>query len=164
MPSNVACIRRSRRGEKGKLMNDIIWVINPGNDKLESVSARMRRFGSTILEAKNIDFHFEGDEILENISLPMNVRRNIYLVFKELINNAAKHSACTFVKVHFRQDQKQIRLSIEDNGKGFELSKSHDGNGMKNIQSRCREIGAKLDIYSHGRIFRIMKRLFNCFQ
>ncbi|MBK9540992.1 MAG: hypothetical protein IPO49_01615 [Bacteroidetes bacterium] len=127
-------------------MNDIIWVINPGNDKLESVSARMRRFGSTILEAKNIDFHFEGDEILENISLPMNVRRNIYLVFKELINNAAKHSACTFVKVHFRQDQKQIRLSIEDNGKGFELSKSHDGNGMKNIQSRCREIGAKLDI------------------
>ncbi|HRH66167.1 MAG TPA: triple tyrosine motif-containing protein [Bacteroidia bacterium] len=129
-------------------MNDIIWVINPGNDKLESVNARMRRFGSTILEAKNIVFEFEGDDELEKIQLPMNVRRNLYLVFKELVNNAAKHSQCTRLKVSFRRENSGINLCIEDNGKGFDTAAFHDGNGIKNIQSRCREIGGRLDFTS----------------
>ena len=73
-------------------MADIVWTINPENDQFEKIILRMRSFAYELLGAKNIDFEFIADEEVTKMKLPMDVRKNLYLIFKEATNNMVKYS------------------------------------------------------------------------
>ena len=81
-------------------MDDIVWTINPENDSFEKVIIRMRSFAYQMLKAKKVDFTFDVDEHLNSLTLPMQVRKNFYLIFKEAITNLVKHSE-VHIKSHF---------------------------------------------------------------
>lgn len=127
-------------------MSDMVWSINPDNDSLQKMLAKMKEFSAEILEPKNMGYRFQGDETLNGMVLDVAKRKNIFLIFKESINNAAKYSECTFVDIHFAQTPRDLLLTIHDNGRGFDPVKAHNGNGLKNMRDRAREINANFDL------------------
>lgn len=129
-------------------MNDIVWAINPANDKFEKIADRIRNFAMPLLSAKNIQFNLETDAGLNHVSLNMQQRKNLYLIFKEALNNAAKYAECSTVMVNISRENNHIRLDIIDNGKGFIEKEIIPGNGLINIRHRAKEIKADILIRS----------------
>ena len=129
-------------------MADIVWTINPENDNFEKIILRMRSFAYEMLGAKKIDFEFIADEHVGNTKLLMEVRKNLYLVFKEAVNNMVKYSNAEKAFFSIKGDKQSLSMLIQDNGKGFDLDQANEGNGLKNMKKRAQEIGAKLLIDS----------------
>lgn len=132
-------------------MNDIVWVINPANDKFEEIEDRMRNFASTILSARNIQLNFNSSADIKHIPLGMQQRKNLYLIFKEAVNNASKYAACTKLNVNISLEDHHIRMDVMDNGKGFisgNLEINGSGNGLNNMQARAAEVNGKIMIHS----------------
>lgn len=129
-------------------MSDIVWSINPQRDHLSDLAYRMRRFASDVFTARDIDFDFTPPEPGVDIALPAEVRRQIFLISKECVHNAVRHSACTRVEMIFRADRGQIVLRIEDNGLGFVPAEKGHSQGLASIGQRARELGARLQLSS----------------
>ena len=108
----------------------------------------MKEFSAEILEPKNMSYQFQGEETLNGAVLDVAKRKNIFLIFKESINNAAKYSEGSFVDIHFSQIANDLLLTISDNGKGFDHTKVQNGNGLKNMKARAIEINAQLNLES----------------
>lgn len=129
-------------------MQDIIWSIQTKHDSLEDVVTRMREFGLKMAEAKQIDFRMQVSDTFHSTKFHVEHRRNLYLIFKESINNAVKYAECTRLQVELEVSGKVLRLTIEDNGKGFDPAIIRQGNGLQNLYKRASEIKGKLAIYS----------------
>jgi ligand-binding sensor domain-containing protein/two-component sensor histidine kinase len=129
-------------------MSDIVWMINPKNDSFDKIIFRMRSLTHDMLKTKKIECQFKYDETLNDVSLPMGIRRNIYLIFKEALNNMIKYSNATKASIKMLHENKNMILIISDNGIGFDRSLSHNGNGLVNMAQRAEEIGAKINIES----------------
>jgi ligand-binding sensor domain-containing protein/two-component sensor histidine kinase len=135
-------------GQAMDLMSDIVWSINPGNDKLEMIIIRMRQYASEILEAAGIDFVIEMNEADKNILLPLEIRKDFFLIFKEAINNLAKYSRATKAIIRLKFTHHVIHLYIEDNGVGFDPDQVHSGNGLKNMKSRAMQMKSHMILSS----------------
>lgn len=136
-------------------MNDIVWTTKTNNDTLAQLVNRMRAFAASTTEAKDIKLQFGVQGRVEHVNIDMESRKNIYLLFKEALNNAIKHSECSVIQVAIKADSKRMELMIKDNGKGFNTSsgwsentETMGGNGMGNMQSRAGKIGAEFVIDS----------------
>lgn len=138
-------------------MNDIVWAIKPDSDGLEDLIFRMQEFALRILEAKGIDVRFEkaDESVLARLRLPMDVRRNLYLIFKEIVANVVKHASCSSVviRVHLLPNPKlrtaqMLTIVVRDNGVGFDAASTARGNGLKNMRQRATAIGATVSVES----------------
>ena len=129
-------------------MSDIVWTINPENDSFEKIIIRMRSFAHQLLKAKKVEYTFEVDEKLNSIALPMQVRKNFYLVFKEAITNVVKYSEASRVSILLYEKNKIVMLRIRDNGRGIPVNAQTLGNGLMNMTRRAKEISAELNIIS----------------
>ncbi len=128
-------------------MGDIVWMIKPGVGEENSLKQRMERFVYEICEPKNITADIQLGK-LENIKFTMQQRKNLYLIFKEAVNNAVKYSETEKMEISITEQQKQYILIIKDYGKGFNSSLIAKGNGLDNMQHRAKDLGGKLDIVS----------------
>lgn len=130
-------------------MSDIVWSVDPERDTLEELLARMREFGAAVLEPKGIDLRFEAHGDLEG-TLPPALKSNLYLIYKEAVNNAAKHAHATEVAVSFIHADNRLRMTITDNGKalatGDGAGSPGGGNGLRNMSMRALEMKADLKI------------------
>jgi signal transduction histidine kinase len=139
-------------------MNDIVWSIKPENDGLEQTILRMEDYAVEMLEDNGIDLHVQIPEQLKKLKLPMTVRRNLFLLFKEAIGNILKHAVATHVDVlisatEARKRHQYLRLVIADNGKGFDAALHTRGNGLNNMETRARYLGGTMTVSSsrgHG--------------
>ena len=132
-------------------MQDIIWAMKTDHDQLEDLAAHMMEFGLRLLEARNIHFKSQISEGFSGKQLLPEVRRNIYLIFKEAVNNIAKYSDANEVKLVFTLQKGLLLMKITDNGKGFDMESMQvegTGNGLKNMRRRAEEIGGHLEIHS----------------
>ena len=129
-------------------MSDIVWAINPQRDHLADLVHRMRRFAADTLTARNVEFKMELPDIAEDLKLEGNLRREVFLIFKEALNNAVRHSGCTRADIALRVEKDKLRLQLRDNGKGFDLSRVGDGHGLTSMSSRASGIGARFGITS----------------
>jgi len=127
-------------------MSDIVWAIRSDNDKIENMMVRMREYLAETLEAKNIAIRFEAAEELLGYSFSMQQRKDIFLIFKEAVNNAAKYAGCTLMEVSFRLCDGRILLEIKDNGVGFEPDKLRSGNGLNNMRTRSASLSGECRI------------------
>jgi two-component system sensor histidine kinase UhpB len=141
-------------------MSDIVWAVNPKNDRFENVLQRMNQFAAEILDAKNIELEFNSAASLSNLKIAMKQRKNLYLFFKEVINNAAKYSDAKKVTVNIDQKDHQVELNIRDDGKGFDVAKLSGGNGMSTLKKRAGELYADFKIHSLLREGTSVKLLF----
>ncbi|HUR30376.1 MAG TPA: tetratricopeptide repeat protein, partial [Saprospiraceae bacterium] len=129
-------------------MTDIVWTINPENDQFEKIIMRMRTFAYELLGAKQIEYEFMIDEGASIIKLPMQARKNLYLIFKEATNNMVKYADADKAMFSIKGNKDKLTMLIRDNGKGFDTTNGFSGNGLKNMQRRASEIGAQLWIDS----------------
>lgn len=128
-------------------MSDIVWAINPKYDEIRNLLSRIRSFTTELCVANTIQPEFIWDENA-SADIPMEKRRNIYLIFKEAVNNAVKYAACKKITIRFVQNNRLLEMIISDDGIGFLLEGVMGGSGLKNMKTRAREIGAELILHS----------------
>ena len=149
-------------------MSDIVWAVNTKNDRFEQVLHRMRAFAVEILEPKDVLVHFNVSPQLSQLVLDMQQRKNLYLVFKEVIHNSAKYAQCENVWVTLAYIHGQLIMRVRDDGVGFNVDPTYHntqsrinsefksgmgGNGIQNMHQRALELKGKLGINSspgHG--------------
>lgn len=129
-------------------MSDIVWAIRPDNDRLENLVIRMREYLGHTAEPQNLLVEFYADEKAFKESLSMTQRQNIFLIYKEAVNNAIKYSQCKKISVFLGKENNQIKLLVEDDGLGFDPGKATSSNGLKNMEERAKEVRGSLNIYS----------------
>lgn len=131
-------------------MSEMVWLINPKNDSMEKLFDRIRTYATHVLPAKDILFSFNDEVSLNPLILSIEERKNIYLIFKEAINNAAKYSECSEVNLIVQKNKSTVDFILSDNGNGFDKSKVQFGNGLKNMQQRADEINGKFSTESNS--------------
>ncbi len=130
-------------------ISEIIWALNPKNDKLDNLAAYLREYAYEFLEGTNINCHFDFMENYPPLNLSAEFRRNIFLVIKESLNNVVKHSSANAVNMQLIYNEPDLLINIKDNGKGFSEDKmSKFGNGLNNMARRIEEIGGKFNVVS----------------
>lgn len=131
-------------------MSDIVWAINPNRDRLSDLTQRMRRFSSDIFTARNIEFQFRAPGADQDMKLGVDLRREVYLIFKESVNNMVRHSGCTHAEVEFQNLGGWLVLKLSDNGKGFDCARTNGGQGLASMRQRAQNLGGKLELISHN--------------
>jgi signal transduction histidine kinase len=129
-------------------MSDIVWSINPKNDNVESIVFRMKSHAAEVFGPLDIQVEYKIDPESENVQPTMIARRNIYLIFKEAINNIAKYSKASSVSVVLRLEGGSLLLSITDDGVGFDASNHKPGNGLSSMRRRAESLHGHLFVYS----------------
>jgi signal transduction histidine kinase len=130
-------------------MSDIVWAIHPKNDAFHKVIDRIRFFAAELLSNKNIVLNFYSDEGLASIKLSMEIRKNVYLICKEAINNAYKYANASNFSLSFKKVNNKLIIQIIDDGIGFDISNiNSNGNGVTNMKTRAKEINAVIEINS----------------
>lgn len=142
-------------------MSDIVWAINPDNDSIERMISKLHSYAASLTSAKNIQLDFKIDENIRKKSLDMNLRKNIYMLSKEAINNAVKYSACKKIGLLLTVGSRAGVLRIEDDGVGFNKDDNQNGNGLRNMQIRAEEVSGELSIVSQPGKGTAIELIFN---
>jgi len=129
-------------------LDDIVWSINTLNDSYEQIVARMRRYTGEVFDGANIAYHIHFDERIAQKKLGMEKRKDIYLVFKEAVNNIYKHSSASAVEINLQTGQNYFQMIISDNGKGFDHTIPTARNGMKNMKMRVAKWKGSISVSS----------------
>lgn len=124
-------------GEVQESMSDIIWSVNPENDRWETLLPKFRRYTSDLCESKGIRYEINIPQTYPAKFIQMERRRHLWLILKEMVTNAVKHAGCAALKINIEFVNRHIYLHVSDNGCGFDPHKGNDGNGLKNIQKRA---------------------------
>jgi signal transduction histidine kinase len=123
--------------ESVELMQDTVWAIQAKNDNFQKFMDKMRGFATEVLAAKGISLSFDNQVDSKKNLLTMEQRKNAYLMYKEAINNIAKHSKASKAIVRIWQEENQICIKVEDNGCGFDTKNIYEGNGLQNFETRA---------------------------
>ena len=143
----LASIARIARESVGS-MSDIVWAINPHRESLLDLTRRMRQHAEEVFTLREIGLRFNATPAPDAVKLGMDVRRDLLLVFKEAVNNAARHSQCTLVEIDLHQHDSRLILTVADNGKGFDASADSEGQGLLSMRRRADRLKGTLDINS----------------
>jgi ligand-binding sensor domain-containing protein/two-component sensor histidine kinase len=140
--SSIARISR----ESVASMADIVWAIDPRRDTHQDLIRRMRQFAIEMLGAAGAIVRMEvtGDEQPQRLG--PDFRRQVFLIFKEAVNNAARHSGCSTAVIEVRMERRGLILRIEDNGTGFDLAIDREGHGLASMQRRAENLGGQLEV------------------
>ena len=141
-------IQRIQKVAKGssQAMRDIVWLTNPFTDNIKDLVSKMNEVANDMLG--NINWEFDFPPKLKEIKLIPEVKRNIFFIYKESLNNIYRHANAKLVKISLEVSNDKMFLRIKDNGKGFNTSTAFSGNGLKNLRSRAKEINAELNVES----------------
>ena len=127
-------------------MRDIIWFINPDNDDLDKLIAKMRTTANMMLES--LAFKFKVNETSNQPDTDLNFRRNLFLLYKECLQNIIKHAQAKNVSICISLDDNSLQLKITDNGVGFDPEGIYSGSGLKNLRQRAEMLRGNLMIES----------------
>ncbi|CAN5116097.1 hypothetical protein BH11BAC5_BH11BAC5_16070 [soil metagenome] len=126
----------------------IAWATNPQHDTFKSFKDQVNKYASANCYAKNIELKAVYNGVNENMIMPGDIRQNLFLIFKEAVNNIIKYAAASQCNLNIEVNHHQFCFTIADNGKGNNGTVEGNGNGWKNMQKRSEEINGKLTIES----------------
>jgi signal transduction histidine kinase/ligand-binding sensor domain-containing protein len=140
--------------ELTRAMDEIVWAVNPQHDTLDSLVAYLGRFAQTFLSTAGIRCRLDVPLNVPAWALTAEIRHNVFLAFKEALNNVVKHACASEVHISLELTSGGFMLVVADNGRGFEWdprkgqtvtaadgSRSAAGNGLVNMQKRLEEVG-----------------------
>ena len=132
-------------------MSDVIWSIDSRKDRVNELIKRMQEHANEILSPIDISYELKVDRLDLQQKLPVTLRQNLYFIYKEAINNVAKHSGASKVTTILKNDGNQFVMSIQDNGNGIRNGISSNslkktGQGLSNLKMRAYRIDAILEI------------------
>lgn len=150
--SPLSAIARISR-ESAASMSDIVWAINPRRDRLLDLVRRMRQHAEELFALRDIDLSFDVADAEQHLGVGIDVRRDLLLIFKEAVNNVARHSGCTRVEIRLNVEGPWLNLLIRDDGAGFDPSVESNGEGLSSMRLRAEKLGGSLNVESrpgHG--------------
>ena len=128
-------------------LRDIVWAIDPEGDRLEDVVARMKDVTADLLREVEVTFRSTPTpEFTHRIT--MSERRDLLLLFKELLHNIARHARASTVRIDLAARQGQLELVVADDGQGFDPQVVRTGTGLKSIRDRAERLGGSFEIAS----------------
>lgn len=130
-------------------LGELVFVINPHSDRFSEVQTYFREKGREFLEEARMSSRFELPPAENDPVIPPQIKRHLYMLYRECLNNIVKHANADRVNVIFRLEDHQFFLEITDNGMGFDPEHARkSGNGLKSMRARSEKIGAKITIES----------------
>lgn len=132
--------------ELGNKVRDIVWTLNAENDSLENLILYTHKYGHQLFEETPVSFHLKMPDEIPAIQVNGTIRRHLFLLVKEALNNILKHADASEAFCSFDAGQDQLSLTISDNGKGFRTSDPSGGNGLANMKRRARLLGGQITI------------------
>jgi signal transduction histidine kinase len=127
-------------------MSDVVWSINPARDRMSDLVHRMRRFAVDLFSDADAVLRLDLPDDHADGRLDPEARREVYLVFKEALRNAARHSGAKEVEVSLHRDEIGLLLAVRDDGVGMESAGRSGGSGLENMRRRAAGIGGTLEI------------------
>ena len=135
----------SNADELVQKMNELIWAMNEKNDTLEDLLFYTRAYAAEYAEENNLNLNIHLPQIIPDVVINGEVRRNVFLTVKECLHNIVKH-ACAKNTVLNIQANENLLINIKDDGIGFSEITRNDGNGLRNMQKRIQSIGGHFGI------------------
>jgi signal transduction histidine kinase len=129
-------------------MGDIVWMMNPKYDEGGNLREKLEQYILRVKEIAPFEIHFNSPEGIDNIKFTMELRKSIFLIFYDAINNALKYSQATELNISLTMVDKNIQLIIEDNGKGFDKATVIAGNGLETMALRTQDCKGNFNIWS----------------
>jgi ligand-binding sensor domain-containing protein/signal transduction histidine kinase len=126
-------------------MGDIVWAIDPRRDTYQDLIRRMRQFAIEMLGAK-VRFMASGEDQTRPVG--PNFRRQVFLIFKEAVHNAARHANCSQVEIEIKLERNGIALTVQDNGTGFDTGSDSDGHGLASMRTRAKNLSGTVEVLS----------------
>src|SRR5262249_32526086 len=118
-------------------LTDMVWSINPKNDRFSDLLSRVRHFAGEFLAARDIELQFRVSEGGGDTRIGAEARRQLLLTAKEALNNLARHSGASEARIEFAVNASDVVLRVSDNGKGFHAATVAHGNGLLNMSRRA---------------------------
>ena len=130
-------------------MGEIVWAMNSTNNSLLTLLSYLREYAGNVMDEANIHLEFNAPAEINDMELQSIIRRNVFLVVKEALNNILKYAEAKKVIITFRKENKTGSIRIADNGRGFNKDNTRKfGNGLKNMNARMEAIGGSFRIES----------------
>jgi ligand-binding sensor domain-containing protein/signal transduction histidine kinase len=135
--------------ETTRSLDEIVWAVNPFNDTLEGLVNYACKYAQEYLALAGLRYRVDVPAQLPAITIPPEVRHNIFLAFKEAVNNVVKHAQASEVRVRLQLQPAKFALSIEDNGRGLggrDANAAPARNGLRNMRKRMEDIHGEFSI------------------
>lgn len=141
-------------------LHDVIWSIDSRKDHIEDLLFRMQEHANDVLTPLNVHYQVQVKNLELKTRIPVPIRQDLYYIFKEAINNVAKHAQATQVTIRLGQQGRFFEMEIADNGKNSGDIKVGAGNGVQNMSMRAKRIGAEIHFIQEDghRVYLQMKR------
>ena len=130
-----------------RALDEIVWNIKMKDESLEEILAKMRKYAGEVLE-NGYEYEMDISGNFGNKKMSMQKRRELFLIFKELLNNIRKHSGATKVKINMSIEDNMFLMTVEDNGRGFDPDAKTERNGLRNINERVQRWNGSIEIIS----------------
>lgn len=140
---------RSASQQLIRALDETVWTVNPGNDSLANLLDYITHFAEEFFRDTHVHCQLKLPVDFQDQPMSAELRYGLLAIVKETLNNALKHSGAATVVVTAGIADGMLSLVIEDDGRGFSREKPADGNGLANLRSRARDMGARLEISSH---------------
>lgn len=133
--------------ETTRALDEIVWAVNPSNDTLEGLANYSGKYAQEYFALAGLRYRVDMPNELPEVNLPPEVRHNVFLAFKESVNNVVKHAHATEARVRLRLDEGSFTFEIEDNGTGLAGAEQKSGrNGLRNMRKRMEDVGGNFSI------------------
>jgi signal transduction histidine kinase/streptogramin lyase len=133
-----------------KSLDEIVWAVNPSNDTLAHLVEYTGQFALDYLRVAGIRCRLDFPERTPVRELSTDVRHDLFLIVKEALHNIVKHAHASEVWLRIQASDTSLRISVEDNGRGFDHPPEHVGaDGLLNMRHRAEEISGICQIESH---------------
>jgi signal transduction histidine kinase len=141
-----------RMSESGRRLlrtiDEIVWMVNSQRDTLRDFETYVCAYAEDFLRPSGIRCRLDVDAEIPQSGFDLAIRRNLFLIIKEALNNVVKHSGASEVVLRLRVTEKFVTVSVEDNGKGFAMQGGGEGHGLCNMASRAAEVGGSCRVVS----------------
>lgn len=140
--------------ELTRAMDEIVWAVNPKHDTIEGLINYLEKYAQDFLATAGLRCRLDVPLQFPAWSLTSEVRHNLFLAFKEALNNVVKHARASEARISLALEADALSLSVEDDGRGFSLAgdaaaaapdRLAQGNGLENMRRRLEEIGGHCD-------------------
>ena len=140
---------RTLASQSTEALRDIVWMVKAGDfPSCVTLLDQIRRSAANLLIGIEWDFLVEGT--FSDERAPLDLHRDVLLLFREALHNVVRHSLATLVKITLIRTQRGFSLSVTDNGKGFDIEAHSSGRGLQNMRERAKRISAELNIHSRA--------------
>lgn len=134
--------------ETYQLVRDISHTLIPKKFQKNVFTDLVKEYTQSISKTTEISVNFYPHPKEEINTIDEKIKMELFKILQELMTNTLKHAEASNVDIHLNLIEKELSLLFEDNGKGFDASKTAEGIGLQNIKSRITNLKGTIHIDS----------------